>query len=542
MASFRRKHFHKRRDPSTEDADEPQPTASPPEPEDEAPPQLVAAAPVAVPKTKKQRYKQKKAAAAALSQQAEKSKSVAAALLKKNLRQRLHTRLKMKSTARAGGTSQDVQNILEKFNDGDDQKADMMREIQNDVRGMRHKDAKKYLQKVMGTMSPDDTSTFVDMVKDKVPANQSSSIVNYVKRHRKIHETDDKKKLQVNPDTVYVPTRLMSEEAKAAAQAAAAATESGPKKKKKAFGRINIQVPKLAELRDHPGMPEAPSAPPPSVRSVPSKGPVGTNKNKKKKKGFTPTLPRVVEAADAPAVTAPPPVPGVPRPRATGDRAKDIEKLFPDLSRHSREEQEAARLSYFQRLKNVTAFDPAKLGEGMRQFMFEASDVVEILVVRDVEFLAVPEAMEVPETIQLISEEALPVKLRTALPPGERRVVLDETKQWIYKRASLSPEATELVLVKAQNAYPECEQFLQRFGKVKAWLDGIRGQKVPWQWLCEVLNDLGILRQKPEQVRAQDTSDKTWPEYFRLLCHEYRSETKKLSVPIVPFVKLTLGC
>lgn len=539
MASFRRKHFHKRPDRSAEDADEIQPQPVPPAPvlDDEAPPQLVAtppAVPASRPASKKKRYKQKKAAAAASAQKAEAAKSVAAAMLKKNLHQRLRARLKMKATSRAGGTSQDVQNILEKFNDGDDQKADMMREIQNDVRGMRHKDAKKYLQKVMGTMSKDDTETFVDMVKDKVPSNHSSSIVNYVKRHRKIHETDDKKKLQVNPETVYVPTRLLTEEAKAAARTAAA--EGPPQKKKKAFGRINIQVPKLAELRDHPGVP--------TVATAPAPDPAQT-KTKKKKKGFTPTLPRVVEASAASAapVPEPTPIPGVPRPRTTGNRAQDIEKLFPDVSRHSREEQEAARLSYFQRIKNVAAFDPTKLGESMRQFMFEASDVVEILYIRDVEFLAVPDAMEVPETVQILSEEQLPAHLRTALPPGERRVALDETKQWIYKRASLSSEANDpLVLVKAKNAYPECAQFLQRFGSVKAWLTSIRGQKVPWQWLCEVLNDLGILRQKPDPTRAPDTVDKTWSEYFRLLCHEYRSEHKKLSVPIVPFVKLTLGC
>lgn len=542
MSAFRRKHFHKRpvrREDEEDQKDQvaplpPPPVAEPPE-EETTPPILQPlpsppTAPVssAAPAKKKKKKKKTQIVPPPVSAKAQEAESIAAAVLKKNLKQRLHARLKMKATARAGGTSQDVQNILEKFNDNDEEKADMMREIQKDVQGMRQKDAKKYLKKVLGTMGKEDTETFVDMVKDKVPSNHSSNIVNYVKRHRTIQESDDKKKPQVNPETVYVPTRLMSEEAKAERLAQVPAP-----KKKKTFGRVNIQVPKLAELRDHPGVSTEPAA-------VTTPAPVKPDKTtKKKKKGFAPTVPRVVDVATpAPALE---PVPGVPRPRRTGDRAQEIEQLFPDVSRHTREEQEAARLTYMQRIKNVSTFDPTKMGAHMRQFMFEASSVVEILEVRQVDFLVVPEAMEVPDSHQVITEADLPESLRERLPAGEQRVTCDSTNLWIYKRTTLTPGSSELVLLKARNAYPECAQFLTRLEKVRTWIASLQGQKIPWQWFCGVLNDLGILRQKPDQPLPVPQPT-TWSECFRVLCHEYRSETKKMSVPIVPFVKITLSC
>jgi phage terminase small subunit len=82
-------------------------------------------------------------------------------LLRAELRKRLHTKCRMMKTARKGGTSQEVQSIMQKFNDGDEEKEEMMREIQEDVKGMKSKDAKKYLRQVMSGMNNDQTDTLV---------------------------------------------------------------------------------------------------------------------------------------------------------------------------------------------------------------------------------------------------------------------------------------------------------------------------------------------------------------------------------------------
>lgn len=556
--SFRRKHFAKRPPRSEDTTDEK--TGKEEEEEDSLPPLLtplttdltassVPSVP-SVPDATRKKHKQRKPKSKVLPPPEVSSSSKAAEVLKTSLRQRLHARLKMKATARAGGTSQDVQNILQTFNDGDEEKADMMREIQKDVHGMRQKDAKKYLNKVLGTMGQDDANTFVNMVKDKVPSQHSSSIVNYVKRNRQIQDSDEHKKLQVNPDSVYVPSRLLSADEKQVRQAQQQqqTSESSPQKRKKAFGRVNIQVPKLAEMRDHPGVVSTAPAPavPTKVNGTKARKPGGSGPRAATPSAACPEVVELKAAVAAVATTATPiaaPVPGVPMPRRTTDRLRDIEKLFPARANQTREEQEAARLTLSQRLKNVSQFDPDKMAGLMKQYLFEAASVVEILTVRHVEILTVPAAMEVPDSARVLSDAELPAELQALLPPHEQRVVCDATNQWIYKRVCSTHAPVTDTLYKIRNAYPECHQFLARFELVKRWLAALVGQKIPWQWFCEVMNDLGVLRQKPDSAAATDVRGGTsWSEHFRVLCHEYRNETRMLTVPIVPFVKITLSC
>ncbi len=468
--------------------------------------------PPVVPSKKKKRSKRKPKVAEQTRKESEAKSiatSVASEALKKGLKKRLRAKMKMMTVARSGGTSQDVQNVLKQFNDGDDEKAELMKEIQDDVKGMRQKDAKKYLKQVLGSMNREQTDSFVDMVKDKVPSSQSSNIVNYVKRHKKVQEKDDQKKPKVNPETVYTPARFLSDEAKAQAKAQRPPTE----KKKKTFGRVNIQVPKLSELRDHPTI----EAPLPVAKPT-------------KKKAAPVSKPQIVDLQTEPKV-AKDPIDGVPRPkRQLSDRRRlqDIEALFPQTKSSSTEEQEAARLTFFKRIRNVQQFDPTKMEGDMRQFMFEASDMVEVLWIREVEFLKVSDAMEVPGTQEVIALAQIPSDLRLKLE--QHKVASRPDHAWIYKYADHD-------LVRIRNAYPECAEFLKSFDKVRAWIVSLKDKKVPWKWFCELMNDLGVLRQKNER-----TTDKQWAEHFRVLCHEYKSATNNLTVPIVPFVKLVVSC
>lgn len=349
----------------------------------------------------------------------------AADTLKASLRKRLRARINMKSAIRSGGGSHEAQSILEKFNDDDDEKASMLKDIQKDVKGMRQKDAKKYLKRVTQTMSNDDTNKFCSMMKDKLPGQQSHDLVNYVKRTKTTQKVQEDKKPHINPETVYVPSRLLSQEQKVERL-------KQPQKKKKGFSRVNIHVPKLAELRNHPGLEEV------------------------------------------------------------------------------KESTKEANLTYVQRLKMIQAFDASKMKERMQEFMLEASDVVEVLKIEHVEFLSVPDVMEVPESKELV-------------PTDEK----SQQKGYIYKRDETTGKTYRL-----KNAHQECVDFVKKLSKIRQWLSSLQKQKIPWRWLCDVLNDLGIVRQQESQGPN---------EYFRVMCHEYKKDAHNVSVPMVPFVKIRVS-
>ena len=496
--------------------------------------------------------------------------------LRKGLQSRLRTRVKMHQVARAGGTSQEVQSVLNRFNDGDDAKAELMRDIQDDVKGMKQKDAKKYLKQVLSGMNKDQADSFVDMVKDKMPA-ESSNIVNYVKRHRKIKEAEDKTKPQVNPETVYVPTRLMTEEQKIAERArraglvvptpttipaADAPPSAEPPRKKKGFSRIDVHVPKITELKEHPPV-EGAKALDEDEDDQPSK------KKKEKKSPPTTTPPKTDPIATTIAEVAPPPRPkknpfrvpsavplpptpvtpasllprSVPATTTTG-HLRQIEDLFPEQKQSvSKEEEDLKRLTYTKRAQNIQYFKPEKCNDMMRQFLFESASVVEVLLIKEVDFLPLPEMLEVPGTHEFIHPDTIPAVHRAALEKGSGQHIESHSTEegWSYRKydPSTDEKKAEVKYLRIRNAHLECKQFLQRFDGVRTWLTSLKGTRVPWQWLCELLNDLGILRQKVDLVPDKA---KEWPEYFRVLCHEYHVAADKATVPIVPFMRLTLKC
>ncbi len=163
--------------------------------------------------------------------------------LKTGLRKKLRAKMRMFSTCRQGGSRQEVQKIMTQFNEGDEEKTKLMKDIQEDVKGMSQKDAKKYLKKVVNTMDSGQTDHFVDMVRNKLPSGQGKEIVNYIQRAKTTQEQQEKP--QVNPETVYVPTRLMTEEQKQEALKQKATVV----KNNKFFANIEMHVPMLTFLR-----------------------------------------------------------------------------------------------------------------------------------------------------------------------------------------------------------------------------------------------------------------------------------------------------
>lgn len=414
----------------------------------------------------------------------------ASAVLKDSLRKRLHTRIKMKTAIRSGGGSQEVQTILDKFNDGDEEKADMMKDIQKDVKGMRHKDAKKYLKKVMNTMNKDEVSSFTNMVKDKIPGHQSNEIINYVKRTKTANsvptpdmekrETENKKP-QVNPETVYVPTRLLTDEQKAEKlekekrvttekrETEKLETGTTQPKRFKSFGRVNIQVPKLADLKNHPGLPEKTVTRPSNVKTSSVKTSTMKTSNDK-----------------------------------PGNRRAEIDALFPT---EPTTDDETKQQSLAQRTRSLTFFAP-----NVNKFLLETAEKVDMVTIQSIEFLNVPPQLEIPGSAELVQDMD-----PTSIKPSD--------DQWIYK---VLPETKHVTRIK--NAYQDCIVYVKKFDNVKIWLTSLVNQRVPLQFVLTELNNLGILKQVDRETQPQTM-------YFRILCLEYRN-SDKLSVPMVPFVKI----
>lgn len=159
------------------------------------------------------------------------------------LRQRLKTKKKLFRTAREGGSRQEVQQILRNFNGDDEEKLRMMREVKDEVTGLRQKDAKRYLRRAVSGMSSTQSEGFMDMVQSKVPSQHRKQIQTYVKAYQKEQAAKESTKPKVNPDTVYVPQHMKAPVVQNESTPAVV-----PKKKKKVFKALDVHVPKLSEV------------------------------------------------------------------------------------------------------------------------------------------------------------------------------------------------------------------------------------------------------------------------------------------------------
>lgn len=161
------------------------------------------------------------------------------------LRQRLRTKKKLFRTAREGGSRQEVQQILRNFNGDDEEKLRMMREVKDEVTGLRQKDAKRYLRRAVSGMSSTQSEGFMDMVQSKLPSQHRKQIQTYVKAHQKEQGAKESARPKVNPETVYVPQHM---KASSMSNPSTVPKTSTIPKKKKVFKALNVHVPKLSEV------------------------------------------------------------------------------------------------------------------------------------------------------------------------------------------------------------------------------------------------------------------------------------------------------
>lgn len=479
--------------------------------------------------------------------------------LKQNLKNRLRTKIKMHSVSRGGGSSQDVQNVLNKFNDGDDEKLELMKDIQEGVKGMKQKDAKKYLKNVISGMNTEQTDHFVDMVNDKLPT-QSRDIVNYVKKQKKV-KNDEKKDnnqstpTQPNPDTVYVPTRLrskipvqvqtqvqgqtqqlLSEEDKQKAQAQA--QPSTKPLKKKAFKKIQIAIPKITELKGQEIGSDKIS--PKSVKNLVVRGsrPISVS-SVSSAPGSVPSSTQQTHKKHQPV--------------SHEETIQNINQIFPELTPVSSKPQVPTQvpgqpipqptqqqLSYAARLKHITHFNIRHMEKQRLRYILEASDAdaVHVVTVSQVDKLPLIDFLPVPNTEETVMDSEIPGKHQTVLLKQD--LSFDKNEMYGYRKIQEKFNSfpfERIKYVRIKNAHLECIQYLKTLNVVFLWLQGIKGKKVLLSWFYGQLANLGILQQKVKtnSIAKQDT----YQEYFHVICQEYLDiGTQKTNSPLVPFCKI----
>lgn len=361
--------------------------------------------------------------------------------LNTNLKKRLQTRVKMMSTSRRGGTSNQVAQVMNKFNDVDDEKLELMKDIQDDVKGMNAKDAKKYLKKIVNTMDNDQSKQFMDVVKDKIPG-QSKEIVNYVQRSKNSKQKEEDAKPKVNAETVYVPTRLLTEEQKASAKAQRAGEVV--KKKKKSFRPIQITVPKINELRGEATEPE------------------------KKKEVVKKTVPATTTDTRHLTLAA---------------RTQCLSKFNASAYDKSMRQFlfEAAEDS---KIVTITDVTPSKFPPIM-----PTPDSEEV-----VPFAVIPEKyqnMLQMTPVDFVGDATHPFLYRHVLHTATSAPL------------SLSTTHNDDQYIRAKNAYPACFKFLLKYLPIIKWLKTLVGNQVPMVWLNDHLANLGILEQNMQTPQDQ---------------------------------------
>lgn len=353
--------------------------------------------------------------------------------IKTALRNKLRTRMKVMSMSRQGGTRQEITKVVQAFNDDDATKLELMKEVQEDVKDMKPKKAKKFMRKVMGTMDSQQKESFVDMVKDKLPTGQSKDILDFVKRAPGVDELKSaESKSTVNPETVYTPVRLMTNDQKAelkakraqeVAAASATGTEEKKKKKKKFFKAVPVNIPKLNELNGLGGVP-LPTAPP-----------------------------------------APKSLPQVP--------------LF-----------EKPALPYRQRLSQLSKFSQSAALDQLTTFAMESAGPIRMITFDDVRPLTHNELLLVPESVEPCTLASIPEKFGVHLIKHGTWAG-DTDHSYIYQR--LPGEK----YVRAINAHKDAESMVRKFAPVMAWLQKLQAAKirVPLEGLVDMLSAMGVVEQ-----------------------------------------------
>lgn len=167
-------------------------------------------------------------------------------LIRESLKERLKLKKKIFQMGRLKGTSQEAQQMINKFNEDDEKKLETLKELRQETSKMSKKEAMKYLNNVRGMMNDEQTKEFSNMMKEKLPSHHAKQVNTILqnKKPKKLDEKEDEKKTKVNQETVYIPTSELSEEQKQKLK-----NEQQAPKKKKTFGQVKVHMPNFQELQ-----------------------------------------------------------------------------------------------------------------------------------------------------------------------------------------------------------------------------------------------------------------------------------------------------
>jgi hypothetical protein len=150
------------------------------------------------------------------------------------LKSKLNGRLNGLRMSRSSGASPQMNKAFSSMGGVNHTDADMMQDLQDDMKGLKPNKIKKYMKNMMSGMDQGQSEAVGKMVKQHAPG-ASKDIDNLVTAH----SNNLQSKTVVDTKTVYVPK----------SQRPTLASTTTTKKKKKTFRRITIAVPKIADLR-----------------------------------------------------------------------------------------------------------------------------------------------------------------------------------------------------------------------------------------------------------------------------------------------------
>lgn len=409
-------------------------------------------------------------------------------VLNQALRDKLRQRIRIKQKGRAGGSRPELQRVIDQFNNDTDGKAELMQEIAEDLQGGKgkkpsKKQTAKQLRSITKMMNKEQNQQFVKMAKRSLPSQYHENLNTFTSRENKASSSGSSSKrtdsspLSVNPETVYRPTSTLTTDEKLQVQAKqrAEAAPQKTKKKKKKFSPINVYVPK-------------------NLREI-----TQTNNNENK-------------SSSARTSTATKPV------TRTRD---DINSIFAEEEVHN--VGRIKQLSCKQRSQNIRQFQPSKALIVMQSYLLEADHQVFTMRLLDTRNLPIREALILPPSVQTCHPDDL---------TAENRALADRVfPKWGYVVGQDTGyrKVNDEMYQQGRSVYVPCLHYSVKLCKVQRWVHSLKGRQLPWKWFIRYLASFGVMEKRREGRCL----------HLQLMCEEFDSAAGKVTVPMIPFMKLT---
>jgi hypothetical protein len=377
------------------------------------------------------------------------------------LLEKMNSRLNSLKSGRARGSSPQMQKVMKQMNPSElEDSKDMLVDFQKEMKGMKSTKAKKYLKNMMTGMDEQQIENLSTSVKQQVPGS-SHELTSYMQQQKSQFLQKEQTKTTINPGKVYTPWSSLSLEEKVSNK------QNQQVKKRKSFGKINISVPRISELRN--------------LNTGPEEQEHHTNGNVNPVTSTVPTR-------------------------------SDIDSLFASCVKS---EKVQVRYAGFKvRNEALATFKSPEYRVRLQTHILEYGHDVELTNIVQVCKLPTQKYLLVPDSETTVEVAPLNVELKV-------------NHQTTYKNYCFTIDRKGEI-TRTDNCADECYKYMHRFGKVLDWVISLKNQRIPFKWLCEQLQQLGIFVKNQQKLVY----------FFYLYGKEYNLKKDKISVPEIPFFTL----